>query len=579
MVAHSLRDALLRHKDSNLALLKIDFKNAFNLVERDKFIKAASARFAALERWTRWCYSSSPLLIYDHSRVFSSQCGVQQGDPLGPLYFCCALQCLVDRIAALKPTYQKWYMDDGGIIGDKDLLLQVWQILKTEGPALGLILNPVKCEWSWLNPDCKDPCPIEMVELVPTANIQMLGVPLGSDNFVSDFVQRELLPTTVRVTERLVDFEDSQAALYLLRLSYGIVRANHFMRTTPLSQWENHALEFDRVVRSATEKIIRKPMDDAAYEQAGVSPRFGGLGIRKVMDHAPVAFSASFSASINICGENWLNASSRPASIGQRAASELVDRRTLNSLLENAQPRDKQRLRRLDHKHANAWITALPSNTDGRDTIMGPKIFCTAVARLLGLPVYSNSNPCPLCQQPLDLLGDHALCCKKTQDTITRHNRNWLFKLGELGGLHPQLEKLGLLGPTDSSKRRPGDVSFELWRYGRGLAIDVAVICPLAPSHLQQEHPCELYAERQKHARYDAGFKGSRFDFAAVVFETSGAVNSEGNDIIKQLIRFASRRECVGNSSFAGRAWARIGCCIQTSVAQAILNRDYSDVS
>ena len=61
VVAHSLRDALLRHKDSDLALLKIDFKNAFNLVERDKFIKAASARFPALEAWTRWCYSHAPL--------------------------------------------------------------------------------------------------------------------------------------------------------------------------------------------------------------------------------------------------------------------------------------------------------------------------------------------------------------------------------------------------------------------------------------------------------------------------------------------------------------------------------------
>jgi hypothetical protein len=60
---------------------------------------------------------------------------VQQGDPLGPLYFCCALQSLVDRIAALNPAYQKWYMDDGGIIGDKELLLKVWEILKTEGPA------------------------------------------------------------------------------------------------------------------------------------------------------------------------------------------------------------------------------------------------------------------------------------------------------------------------------------------------------------------------------------------------------------------------------------------------------------
>src|SRR6185295_2151303 len=141
-----------------------------------------------------------------------------------------------------------------------------------------------------------------------------------------------------------------------------------------------------------------------------------------------------------------------------------------------------------------------------------------------------------------------------------------------LGVLSPQMEKLGLLGPSDKSKRRQGDVSFANWRYGRGLAIDVAVICPLADSHVNQEEPCEVYAERQKHKRYDAGFVGSNYDFVAMVFETSGAVNSEGNDIIKQLIHFASKRECMGNSSFAGRSWARISCCIQTSVAQAILN-------
>ena len=32
VVSHSLRDALARDKDSNMALLKIDYKNAFNLV-------------------------------------------------------------------------------------------------------------------------------------------------------------------------------------------------------------------------------------------------------------------------------------------------------------------------------------------------------------------------------------------------------------------------------------------------------------------------------------------------------------------------------------------------------------------
>src|SRR5690348_4490092 len=44
-VAHSLRDALARHKDSELALLKIDFSNAFNRMERDTFVLASSEKF------------------------------------------------------------------------------------------------------------------------------------------------------------------------------------------------------------------------------------------------------------------------------------------------------------------------------------------------------------------------------------------------------------------------------------------------------------------------------------------------------------------------------------------------------
>ena len=39
-MAHSLRDTLERHKGSKLALLKIDFRNAFNEVSRDHFVKA-----------------------------------------------------------------------------------------------------------------------------------------------------------------------------------------------------------------------------------------------------------------------------------------------------------------------------------------------------------------------------------------------------------------------------------------------------------------------------------------------------------------------------------------------------------
>src|ERR1041384_1572831 len=48
----------------------------------------------------------------------------------------------------------------------------------------------------------------------------------------------------------------------------------------------------------------------------------------------------------------------------QRAASEILDRKTLDRLIEHGNDREKQRLRRLDCKHANSWITSLPSATE-----------------------------------------------------------------------------------------------------------------------------------------------------------------------------------------------------------------------
>ena len=582
VVTHSLRDKLNELKDNNsdLVLLKIDFKNAFNLMDRNAFIKASSTMFPGLERWTRWCYTQSPLLIYDHSRIFESMCGVQQGDPLGPLYFCCGLQSIVDRIVALQPAYNKWYMDDGGIIGSPELLHQVWTILKTEGPPLGLHLNPTKCEWSWLNAKCELPCPIEQVTLVPTNEIQMLGVPLGSIDFSSRMVEGKLITISTKVLSKLEEFDDPQAAMYLLRLSYGIVRANHFMRTTPLHAWINVAVKFDDAVRDSVAKILGTNWPGNSYLQACISSKFGGLGIRRVIDHADGAFTASWHEARFTSGETWsLPLSCGAAYVAQSNASRTFDAANLELIISQASERDAQRLRRTDTDHANAWISALPSSVDGNETIMSPRVYLTAVRRLLGLPVYSDSISCPSCKQIMDIYGDHAVCCRSSPDMITRHNRvrDLIADFARVGLLSPELEKLGILGPTDRSSRRPGDISFRRWSTYRGLAIDVAVICPVALSHVHEEEPCENYARLHKHARYDESFFDSDYDFVAMVFETSGAMNAEGLQILRQILRCASKQSRMGHSSYCSRAWARLSSCIQVSVAQMILNREYDD--
>ena len=71
----------------------------------------------------------------------------------------------------------------------------------------------------------------------------------------------------------LSEFEDSQAAFYLLRVSYSIVRAVHFMRTTPLEHWLDHAKSFDKLMRKAVETILGTPLPEHSYKQSCLTPQ------------------------------------------------------------------------------------------------------------------------------------------------------------------------------------------------------------------------------------------------------------------------------------------------------------------
>ena len=153
-------------------------------------------------------------------------------------------------------------------------------------------------------------------------------------------------------------------------------------------------------------------------------------------------------------------------------------------------------------------------------------------------------------------------------DLIIRHNslRNLVEDFASDGMLSPVLEK-------DITGRRPGDVTLERWAEGKGLAIDVAVTSPLAATCVFKKEPCEWYAATQKHGKYDASFVDTNYFFGAMVFETLGAINAEGEDILRQVFRFAAKRLGREFTSYCGRAWARVSCNLQRSISQAILVR------
>src|SRR5579862_6416496 len=94
--------------------------------------------------------------------------------------------------------------------------------------------------------------------------------------------------------------------------------------------------------------------------------------------------------------------------------------------------------------------------------------------------------------------------------------RNLLQRICHEGMLSPVLEERHVDG------RRPGDVTVPVWRANKGLAIDVAVTTPFSKHSLSCKAPCESYAQAKKHAYEEEERKGTAFEFAALVFETTG---------------------------------------------------------
>ena len=71
--------------------MKLDFKNVFNSVHRDVMMSSILDIRPSLFSFLDQCYRNHSYLMYG-DKVILSESGVQQGDPLGPLAFCSAIQ-------------------------------------------------------------------------------------------------------------------------------------------------------------------------------------------------------------------------------------------------------------------------------------------------------------------------------------------------------------------------------------------------------------------------------------------------------------------------------------------------------
>ena len=354
------------------------------MVSRQAVLTECAEHLPELLPWANWCYGHHPFLWHPLG-CLTSELGVQQGDPLGPLLFSLVLNILVTAISTRDEcaglNFHAWYMDDGALAGQKSSVMNVWALLQELGPPLGLHVNISKCEVFIQNSLDIFPAGIKKSN---KPNIEILGSPIGDADFCHQFISRKRSEAQ-NLLSKLADvgLVDPQVALTLFHICGGFCRLAHLSRTcTPPPSLSREALKlYNLDVCRCFSSCTAVDTSDTAWRQAILGLSKGGLGLRSLYQHSPAAYiasicSAGFGSETNphLCSAVADYNSAVPPDkalqihsllsaslVSQKELSSTLDTCMFNLLLETSSDADQARLLSVSAPHASSWLSVPPS--------------------------------------------------------------------------------------------------------------------------------------------------------------------------------------------------------------------------
>ena len=135
-----------------------------------------------------------------------------------------------------------------------------------------------------------------------------------------------------------------------------------------------------------------------------------------MIEHADFAYHANWHEAQKTAKEVWTAPPDLPEKYrSQKEASFEFDEKMHAYLIDQSDARGAQRLRRAAQPHACGFVTAVPSDEDGKDTLLRPRQFQIAIAYRLGIYVVDKEISCSLCKQIIDKFGDHATAAQRME--------------------------------------------------------------------------------------------------------------------------------------------------------------------
>ena len=623
-IVHTVRRWVQRHAGQpDHVLLKIDFSNAFNTVDRAALLRETRLRLPGLSPWAEWCYGHHSRLLFQGTAL-SSEAGVQQGDPLGPLLFALALQPALlaagSGPAALRPPLVVAYLDDVCMAGTYQQVSAGLVRLTAAARQVGLQVNPAKCELVACGGGQASVDLSSFPHGMPfnkTSAFSLLGAPIGNAAFCNEFTATERVNKALPLLEELAVLGDAQTTLLLLRQCASYCRMVFSTRVTPPSGLDPALQAFDTAVRGCLEAGCSGPLTPEAWMQACLSTRSGGLGLRSVARHSAAGYTASLMATTALCTDidaaydadltaamHQVNLAlpaadhfqvPPPHPLRQQELSRALDRVVVAQLGAPGQEREAYRahFQLLQQEGAGAWLHAVPNSALGLHVVT--PLFRTMVRLRLRLPVADSDMACPLCDGTSDSFGDHARVCPCGGDRVKRHNqlRNILAGRARAAGLQPEVEKPNLLPPRpelhggaeDGSQhrgngRRPADVWVGNWNLHGPAAFDVAVTSGLRQGHvansaLDGSKACMDYEVRKcSHLDTSAACATEGLQFVPLVVEAcSGGWGPTALKTWRSLAAAIAARTSESSAKELQHLLQALGIALQRENARAILRR------